>query len=166
MRTTSERRVPPARDVRHQLRRDHERVLAELEALRREGDDRRCQAMLRVVRRKWMIHTLARESVVYRALEGVEAGNEPGSGAGLRFAEHERIGSLFEKLARTRSCTGEWRVSLAVARGLIERRIAVEQEALIPQLAQRLDEAQLAEMGRQFESVCTKLTVLEEAKAA
>ena len=57
-------------DIRNQLRRDHESALAELDALRGEADDRRCRFLLQRVRRAWMIHALAEEAVVYRALEG------------------------------------------------------------------------------------------------
>jgi hemerythrin superfamily protein len=166
MATKSGGGAPPPADIRDQLRRDHELAHAELEALRRERDDSRCHAMLRDLRRAWMIHTLAEETVVYRALEGVEAANEPDSGAGRRFVEHELIEGLFDKLTRTRINSSEWKARLEVARELIMRHIEAEHEVLFPALAQRFDAANLHELSRQFESACAKLTILEEAKAA
>jgi hemerythrin superfamily protein len=166
MTTTSgavERATP---DIRDQLRRDHELALAELEALRQESDEHRCRSMLADMRRTWMVHTLAEETVVYRSLEGVEAANEPGSGAGRRFVEHELIEGLFEKLTQTKPGKSEWHARLEVARELIMRHIEAEHEVLFPALAQRFDAAALAELARQFESACAKLTLLEEAKAA
>lgn len=153
-------------DIRDQLRRDHELALAELEALRRECDAERCHAMLRELRQAWKVHTLAEETVVYRALESLEAANDPDSSAGRRFVEHELIEGLFDKMTRTRAGTSEWRARLDVARELIMRHIEAEHEVLLPALAQRFDAAKLSEMSRQFESACAKLTVLEEAKAA
>jgi hemerythrin superfamily protein len=161
MTTTSAAGEPPATDIRDQLRRDHQLALAELEALRRECEEHRCIAMLRDLRRAWIVHTLAEETVVYRALEGVEGAN-----AGRRFVEHELIEGLFDKLTRTKAGTSEWRARLEVARELIMRHIEAEHEVLFPALAQRFDAAALAEMARQFESACAKLTLLEEAKAA
>ena len=55
-------------DIRDQLRRDHETALAELQALRNETEEARCHASLRRMRRAWVIHALAEETVVYRAL--------------------------------------------------------------------------------------------------
>ncbi|MGZ5081787.1 MAG: hemerythrin domain-containing protein [Usitatibacter sp.] len=153
-------------DIRDQLRRDHELALAELEALRRECDGERCHAMLRDLRQAWKVHTLAEETVVYRALESLEAANDPDSSAGRRFVEHELIEGLFEKMTRARAGTSEWKARLDVARDLIMRHIEAEHEVLLPALAQRFDAARLAEMSRQFEAACAKLTVLEEAKAA
>jgi hemerythrin-like domain-containing protein len=117
--------------------------------------------MLRDLRRAWIVHTLAEETVVYRALEGVEAAN-----AGRRFVEHELIEGLFDKLTRAKAGSSEWRARLEIARELIMRHIEAEHEVLFPALAQRFDAAALAEMARQFESACAKLTMLEEAKAA
>jgi hemerythrin-like domain-containing protein len=166
MTTTSAAGEAPATDIRDQLRRDHELALAELEALRRESEEHRCNTMLRELRRAWIVHTLAEETVVYRALEGVEAANEPDSGAGRRFIEHELIEGLFDKLTRTKPGSSEWRARLDIARELIMRHIEVEHEVLFPALAQRFNAATLAEMARQFETACAKLTLLEEAKAA
>lgn len=153
-------------DIRDRLRRDHELALAELEALRRERDEHRRHAMLRDMRRAWMIHTLAKESVVYRALEGVESAGKPGSDAGRRFVEHELTEGVFARLARGMSAASEWIARLEVARELVMRRVEAERDLLFPALAWRFDAATLVEMGRQFESACAKLTVLEEAKAA
>jgi hemerythrin superfamily protein len=163
MEMTSAGEEAPPTDIRDQLRRDHELALAELEALRRESDERRCHAMLGDLRQTWKIHTLAEETVVYRALENIEATDDP---AGRRFVEHELIEGLFDKLTRTRADTSEWRARVEVARELIMRHVEAEREVLLPALALRLDSARLVEMGRQFEIACAKLTMLEEAKAA
>lgn len=156
----------PQQDIRDQLRRDHEKALAELEALRAEPDPKRAHAMLAEMRRAWVIHALAEETVVYRALEGVEAANEPGSRADERFVEHELIESLFDKLADADRGQGEWQARLNVARELIMRHIETEHEEMMIQLAQRFDAATLVELGRRFEMARAKLTMLEEAKAA
>jgi hemerythrin superfamily protein len=70
--------APPANDagggedVRVELRRDHDAALADLEALRHEKDERRCQDRLLRLRQAWMIHALAEETVIYRKLEMLE----------------------------------------------------------------------------------------------
>jgi hypothetical protein len=156
----------PASDIRDRLRRDHETALAELEALRVETDPARCLAMLRQLRRAWVIHALAEETVVYRALESAEAAVELKTHADERFIEHELVESLFEKLSRSRPGSLEWNARLNVARELIVRHIETEQAAMFAQLAGRFDAAGLREIGRRFELAREKLTMLEEAKAA
>ena len=152
-------------DIRDQLRKDHQKVLAELEALRHETDDHRCHALLARLRRSWMIDTLAKESVVYRAVEGVEALNDS-TRADQRFVEHELVEGLFEKLSHMRAGTLEWHARLNVARELIMRLIEREHENLFGKLAQRYDAAGLAQLGESFESARAKIAMLEEAKAA
>jgi hypothetical protein len=156
----------PGADIRDQLRRDHESVLGDLEALRAETADQRCQAILRRLRRAWVIHALAEETVVYRALEGAEAAVESKTRADERFIEHELVEGLFEKLSRCRPSSLEWHARINVARSLILRHVETEQADMFAQLAQRFDEATLVEMGRRFELARDKLTLLEEAKAA
>jgi hypothetical protein len=152
-------------DIRDQLRRDHESVLAELEALRAERDEQRCLASLRQLRRSWVIHALAEETVVYRALEGAAAAND-GSRADERFVEHELVEGLFDKLTRSRPGTLEWHARINVARDLILRHIETEHDDTFAALAQRFDAEQLDELGRRFQLARDKLTMLEEAKAA
>ena len=149
-------------DIRDQLRKDHEAALAELEALRAANDDPHCRENLRQLRRAWVVHALAEETVVYRALEGVEGDGR----ADERFVEHEIVEGLFDKLTRTTPGSHEWRARLNVARELVRRHIETEHEQLFAQLAQRYDAEALAEMGEQFRLACEKLTMLEEAKAA
>ena len=149
-------------DIRDQLHRDHESALAELEALRAEGDAARCRENLRRLRRAWMVHALAEETVVYRALEGVEGASR----ADERFVEHELVEALFDKLTRTPPGSLEWRARLSVARELIMRHIETEHEQLFAQLAERYDAAALAGLAGQFRSACEKLSMLEDAKAA
>ena len=150
-------------DVRDQLRRDHEQALAELDALRAEKDDRECRARLAELRQLWMVHALAEETVVYRALEGVTG---PGARADERFIEHELVGGLFDKLAQARSGSLEWRARLNVVRELMERHMQAEHDELFARLARRFDAGQLAELGRRFVSARDKLSMLERAKAA
>ena len=152
-------------DIRDQLRKDHQTVLAELEALRHESDDHRCHALLARLRRTWRIDTLAKESVVYHAVEGVEALNDS-TRADQRFVEHELVEGLFEKLSHMRAGTLEWHARLNVARELIMRLIEREHENLFGKLAQRYDAAGLAQLGDGFESARAKIAMLEEAKAA
>jgi hemerythrin superfamily protein len=151
-------------DIRDQLRRDHETALAELEALREEADAARAHDRLRQLRRAWVIHALAEETVVYRVLEGVEGQGD--TRADERFVEHELVENLFEKLARSRPGTLEWNARLKVARELIMRHIETEHDAMFMQLERRFKPEELGEMGERFESARAKLTLLEEAKAA
>ena len=155
----------PTTDVRDQLRKDHQTVLAELEALRRETDEQRGHALLAQFRRSWMIDTLAKESVVYRAIEGIEAINDS-TRADQRFVEHELVEGLFEKLSHLRAGTHEWQARLNVARELIMRLIETEYEEVFGRLALRYDTTGLAQLGESFESARSKLALLEEAKAA
>jgi hypothetical protein len=156
-----------ADDIREQLRRDHETVLAELDALRAGGDEQACLSGLRQLRRTWVIHALAEETVVYRALEGVEAANDSrGSRADERFVEHELVEGLFDKLSRTRPGTVEWRARINVAGELIRRHIETEHQDTFVSLAERFEQEQLDELGLRFRLAHDKLTMLEEAKAA
>src|SRR5438270_7408013 len=86
---------PAPGDVRDLLRLDHEAVLADLDALRGASDSRESLARLRLLRRKWVIHALAEETVVYNALEGLQGVSS--SRAAERFVEHELVENLFEK---------------------------------------------------------------------
>jgi len=154
-------------DIRDQLRRDHESVLAELDALRSDCDEKRCLDMLQRLRRSWMTHALAEETVVYRALEGVEAANDSrNTRADERFVEHELVEGLFDKLSRSRPGTLEWHARVNVAAELIRRHIETEHEDTFVALGERFDQEQLDEIGRRFTLARDKLHMLEEAKAA
>jgi len=153
-------------DVRDQLRRDHESALAELEALRGEGNGERCFTRLRQLRRAWVIHALAEETVVYRALEGPEAAASFNARADERFVEHELVEGLFGKLSRSRPGTLEWHARLNVVRDLIARHIDKEHAEMFSRLERVFPPEELRELGHQFELVRDKLTLLEEAKAA
>lgn len=152
-------------DIRDHLRRDHEAGLAELDALRAERDDHRCRFRLSKLRRAWMIHALAEESVVYRALEGADATGSS-SRADERFIEHELVDGMFDKLARGRPGSHEWSARLNVLRDLMARHIETEHAETFAQLVARCDAEELGELGRQFQLARDKLTMLEEAKAA
>jgi len=154
--------LPPT-DIRDRLRKDHEEVLAELEQLRADGDSQSLPLLARL-RRLWVIHALAEETVVYRALEGLEG--DARKRADERFVEHELVEGLFDKLSRSRPGSSEWMARLGVARELIRRHIETEHQDLFAQLAERYDEKGLADLGEQFSVARDKLTLLEEAKAA
>ena len=151
-------------DIRAHLREDHERTLADADRLRAEQDAERSAFLLRQLRRAWVIHALAEETVIYRALEAVDGRTEPHSDE--RFVEHELVEGLFEKLARLRPGTHEWRARLNVARYLIARHIENEHCDHFARLERCFDAEELAEMGRRFELAREKLSLLEEAKAA
>ena len=153
-------------DVRDQLRKDHETALAELDALRGEKDDRGAQARLRVLRQLWMVHALAEETVVYRALEGIPVPGKETARADERFIEHELVGGLFDRLAQARCGTLEWNARLNVVREIMRRHMESEHVELFGQLAERFDAEQLRELGRRFVSARDKLALLERAKAA
>jgi hypothetical protein len=154
----------PGSDIRDQLRGDHEKALAELEALQAEGDAQRCYERLTQLRRGWVIHALAEETVVYRAIEGVST--DSSHSADERFIEHELVEGLFDKLSRGRPGTHEWHARLNLARDLLVRHIDTEEAGILRQLGERLDAEALVEMGQRFELAREKLTLLEEAKAA
>lgn len=158
--------APASGDIRDRLRKDHEAALAQLEALRVETDAQSSFAQLRLVRRMWVIHALAEETVVYKTLEGAEANRESKTRADERFIEHELVEGLFEKLSRSRPGTLEWNARLNVARELIARHIEAEHEDMFARLGENFTGPQLREMGRRFELARDKLTLLEEAKAA
>ena len=151
-------------DIRDLLRRDHEKSLAMLQALRTEKDTRRAMAQLAELRRAWVIHALAEETVVYRALEGAEATGK--SLADERFIEHELVEGLFDKLSRSRPGTLEWTARLNVARELVARHIDSEQDEMFARLVASFEPAALVEMGQRFALAHDKLKLLEEAKAA
>ena len=154
----------PPTDIREQLRRDHEQALAELDALgSSEGDAQSLRCLVRL-RRSWVIHALAEETVVYRALEGLEG--DARKHADERFVEHELVEGLFDKLSRTRPGSMEWQARLGVAREIIVRHIETEHRELFAQLAARYDEKGLADLADNFRAARDKLTMLEEAKAA
>jgi len=153
-------------EIRELLRQDHEKVVSEVEALRLETDRRRAFLRLAALRRSWVIHALAEETVVYRALEGADAARGVKSQADERFIEHELVEGLFDKLSRGRPGTLEWTARLNVARELIGRHIDTEHDEMFGRLARNFDADALREMGHRFALARDKLTMLEEAKAA
>jgi hypothetical protein len=158
--------IYPADDIRDQLRRDHEVALAELEALRLETDERRAHQRLRELRRIWVIHALAEETVVYRALEGGDARQDARARSDERFVEHELVGGLFDKLSRNRPGSMEWDARLNVVRDLIRRHIETEHVEMFARLGEKFDAEGLGAMGERFRLANQKLTMLEQAKAA
>ena len=151
-----------AGDIRVQLRRDHQRALQELEALRSEKDERRCRERLQHLRQDWVVHALAEETVVYRALESVQSSER----ADERFIEHELVGGLFDKLGQARPGTLEWNARLTVVRDLIVRHIDAEHTEVFARLAKRFESDALVDLGERFRVVREKLELLEKAKAA
>lgn len=152
--------------ISDQLRKDHERALAELAVLRAETNEPLCFARLAHLRRSWMIHALAEETVVYKALEAAEIAAGGKTRVDDRFAEHELVEGLFGKLSRGRPGTLEWHARIDVIQELIARHIATGHDDMLVRLAERFDAGTLREMGRRFDLTRDKLTLLEEAKAA
>ena len=147
-------------DVREQLRHDHVKALAELDGIAREADAGRCQARLARLRRAWMIHALAEETVVYRGLEGLA----PGHRADERFVEHELVEGMFEKLTHARTGTLEFQARINVLRELMARHIQAEEGKLFADLAERYSAEELVAMGEQFVLASDKLGLLEDVK--
>ena len=147
-------------DIREQLRRDHQKALAELDGIARESDAHRSQVRLARLRRAWMIHALAEESVVYRVLES----DTPGHQADERFVEHELVEGLFEKIARSRHGTLESQARINVLRDLMTRHLQAEEGALFADLAEKLSAEELVEVGQRFVLARDKLAMLEDAK--
>jgi len=150
-------------DIRDLLRRDHELALSELDALR-YGDPAESRARLQKLRRAWVVHALAEETVVYRALEGVAA-SVSSERADERFVEHDLVDGLFQKMERGRPGSIEWNAQLHIVRDLIARHIETEHEETFDKLAQRYDNAGLCVLGSQFRLTRKKLAMLEEAKS-
>ena len=148
-------------DIREQRRRDHAKALAELAAVGDEADSRRAQARLARLRHAWMIHALAEETVVYRALEGGITHH-----ADERFVDHELVESLFQKLATARHRTYDWSSRVNVLFDLMRRHIETEEGGLFLNLSERYSAEDLVEMGTQFMLARDKLSMLEEAKRA
>ena len=146
-------------DIREQLRLDHAKALAELGAIGEESDARRARARLARLRHAWMIHALAAETVVYRALEGGITHH-----ADERFVEHELVESLFQKLTHARGGTHEWKGQIGVLRDLMTRHIESEEGGLFVNLSERYSAEELVEMGTQFMLARDKLAMLEDAK--
>ena len=148
-------------DVREQLRRDHAKALAELSAVGAEADERRAQARLARLRHAWMLHALAEETVVYRAIEGGITHH-----ADDRFVEHELVESLFQKIAAARHGTQDWTSRVHVLADVMRRHIETEEGGLFLNLSERYSAEELLEMGTQFMLARDKLAMLEEAKRA
>ena len=148
-------------DVREQLRRDHAKALAELAAVGAEADERRAQARLARLRHAWMLHALAEETVVYRAIEGGITHH-----ADDRFVEHELVESLFQKIAAARHGTQDWTSRVHVLADVMRRHIETEEGGLFLNLSERYSAEELLEMGTQFMLARDKLAMLEEAKRA
>ena len=153
-------------DIRKLLREDHEATIRELEALRAEEDGRKSLTRLADLRRTWVIHALAEETVVYRALDGVIKETASSVHADERFIEHELVEGLFDKLTRSKPGTVEWTARLNVARELIRRHIESEHDEMFTRLDRNFDTDALRELGRRFILAREKLALLEEAKAA
>ena len=153
-------------DIRERLRVDHQRFLEELDEVCTVTDERRSQARLQELRRGWRVHALTEEMVVYRALEGVDATASSGNRADDRFAEHELVEAMFDKLACLTPRMHEWQARLDVLLSLLQRHVDTDHFEMFPRLAERFDAAQLAELGEQFALARDKLTLLEELKAA
>jgi hypothetical protein len=153
-------------DIRAVLRAEHEATLSEIDSLRDGLDPRRAQSRLCALRRAWIVHALAEETVVYRALEAAEDRQQADRRADERFIEHELVDGLFEKLSRSRPGTLEWAARLKVARDLVARHVESEHDELFGRLERNFEGRALAEMGERFTLARDKLTMLEEAKAA
>lgn len=149
-------------DIREQLRRDHAKALAELAAVGAEADERRAQARLARLRHAWMLHALAEETVVYRALEGAQATAH----ADERFVEHELVDAQFQKLAQGRVGTHEWKARINVLLEVMTRHIHSEEGGLFVNLVERYSAEELVEIGNRFVMARDKLALLEAAKKA
>ncbi len=153
-------------EIRDQLRRDRESVLAGLEALGAVGIDRvRALDRLAELRRCWKVHVLTREAVVYRVLEGGDASAATVEDAEARLGENKSVNALFDRLSQTRPGSLTWNARLDEVRQAIERHLENE-SGLALRLESRLSIEALQELSEQYQLVREKLAVLEDAKAA
>lgn len=155
--------LPPANDaggepadLRGLLRADHRALVAQLDSVETHDD-------LARLRRAWIVHALAEESVIYRALETAV---EPLPRSADRFVEHEVVGGLFDRLAKTPVRSLEWRGRLNVARDLVTRHLEAEERELHGALVRRFAPDGLQRLAERYVLVRDKLALLEDAKAA
>lgn len=154
----------PTDDIRDQLSDNHRAVMAQVEALKNESDELQCHERLEELRRSWVAHVLAEETVVYHALEGVQAA--AGSDADERLVEHELLQCFFDRLSNTRPGTAQWFARLDVVGKLMRRHMEAEQDELFVRLARDFKTEDLSGMGRDFGLAREKITMLEQAKAS
>ena len=152
-------------DIRDLLRRDHDYLLSRIDVMHMESDFGRCQELLQDLRRSWLLHVLAEETVVYRYLEGVEAALESRNKADERMLRNKLVEVFFEKLGQCLPGGSTWHARLNVLRVLILQHNDAEQEDIFALLERHLDARALKDMARRFASVKEKLGMLEEAKA-
>jgi hemerythrin superfamily protein len=155
----------PADDIRDRLTDDHGAVMAKVESLRRETGERRCRDKLEELRRAWIAHVLAEETVVYHALEGPRADADHSDAADKRLAAHELLQRLFDGLACASPGSAQWSARLDAIGKLIRRHMEEERGRLFPRLARDFKAEDLRGMSRDFGLARDKITMLEQAKA-
>jgi hypothetical protein len=140
-------------------------VLSLLASLLEESDPRRRREELAKLRREWTVYFLALETVVYRALDGVESESRPRSRADERLIEHELIEVFFDKLGRCCGLEEEWAECVAIVEEAIQRHVRTVRRELFARLERECDAQRLRELGEQYVLASEKLAVLEEAKS-
>ncbi len=154
-----------ADDIRERLTDNHRALMAKVESLRNETDQLLSHDKLEDLRRAWIAHVMAEETVVYRALEGPRALSESDN-ANQRLVEHELLQCFFDRLAHTRPGTAQWLARLEVVGKLFMRHMEEERGELFSRLERDFEADALSGMGRDFGLAREKITMLEQAKAS
>jgi hypothetical protein len=155
----------PTDDIRDRLSDSHGAVMARFESLRHETDELRCHGKLDELRRAWVAHVLAEETVVYHKLES-PLSDVHSDDANKRLVKHELLQCFFDRLSRTRCGTAQWFARLDVIGKLMQRHMEDERRNLFSRLAEDFKAEDLSGMSRDFGLAREKITILEQAKAS
>ena len=152
----------PANDIRDESSDSHGAVMAKVDSLHGETNELLCHERLEDLRRAWIAHVLAEETVVYHAVEGPHGGG--GDHADERLVEHELLQCFFDRLSHTRPGTAQWFARLDVVGKLIRRHMEQERGELFSRLGRDFKAEDRSRMSRDFGLAHEKLTMLEQAK--
>ncbi|WP_430792027.1 hemerythrin domain-containing protein [Actinoplanes sp. G11-F43] len=133
-------------DIVEIIKEQHRQVEDLLTRAEKGGDD--SAALMREVARMLLPHSEAEESFVYPRIRDLaeEAGEEVKDGA----VEHHQVEEMLKNLLRGDSGDPGYDGTVAAIAGELRHHVQEEEEELLPILADRLDAAERAEMGRRF----------------
>jgi len=154
----------PTDDIRDQLTDNCHALMARVDTLRAETDPLECHVHLEELRREWIAHVLAEETVVYHAIEGARHDGTQPSDASVRLVEHELLQRFLDRLSHTTPGSAVWIARLDVVAKLIRRHMDEERGDLFSRLAHDYGTDELTSMGRHFGLARKKITLLERAK--
>jgi hemerythrin superfamily protein len=126
---------------------DQHRQVEEL-LTRAEKGDGDSAALMAEVARLLLPHSEAEEDFVYPAIRDLaaEAGDEVKDGT----VEHHQVEEMLQNLLRGEAGDPGYDGTVAAIAGELRHHVQEEEQDLLPILAERLDDAERAEMGRRF----------------